>query len=165
MITALEGCGGQRHAPAAFYPGKDPVPIVPEAVWAPGPVWTSEENLVPTGIRSPDRPAHSQSLYRLSYRAHNNNYNNNNYFKCVNNYVYDYFNYRLPKLPWLLLLPLYQCLSGRCDIFCTVVAMVTTIAFVFRLTTAALVTEFTNLPAVSVATAVSKITKSRLYVV
>jgi len=27
------------------------------------------ENLVPTGIRSPDRPARSQSLYRLSYRV------------------------------------------------------------------------------------------------
>ena len=26
----------------------------------------------PTGIRSPDRPAGSQSLYRLSYRAHKN---------------------------------------------------------------------------------------------
>jgi hypothetical protein len=34
------GVGGQRHAPAAFTPGKDPVPIVQEAVWAPGPVWT-----------------------------------------------------------------------------------------------------------------------------
>jgi len=28
------------------------------------------ENLAPTGILSPDRPAISQSLYRLSYRAH-----------------------------------------------------------------------------------------------
>jgi hypothetical protein len=46
---------GQRHAPAALYPGKDPVPIVQEAGWAPGPVWTGAENLVPTGIRSPDR--------------------------------------------------------------------------------------------------------------
>ena len=27
------------------------------------------ENLAPTGIRSPDRPAHSESLYRLSYRG------------------------------------------------------------------------------------------------
>jgi hypothetical protein len=27
-------------------------------------------NLVPTGIRSPDRPARRQSLYRLRYRAH-----------------------------------------------------------------------------------------------
>ena len=59
---------GQRHAPAAlFTPRKDPVPIVQEAGWAPGPVWTGAENLVPTGIRSPDRPARSQSLYRLSY--------------------------------------------------------------------------------------------------
>ena len=45
-----------------FTPGKDPVPIVQEAGWAPGPVWTGEENLAPTGIRSPDRPARSQSL-------------------------------------------------------------------------------------------------------
>jgi hypothetical protein len=28
-----------------FTPGKDPVPIVQEAGWAPGPVWTSAENL------------------------------------------------------------------------------------------------------------------------
>ena len=53
-----------------FTPGKDPVPIVQEAGWAPGPVWTGAENLAPTGIRSPDRPARSQSLYRLSYPAH-----------------------------------------------------------------------------------------------
>ena len=32
----------------------------------------------PTGIRSPDLPARSQSLYRLIYPAHNNNNNNNN---------------------------------------------------------------------------------------
>jgi hypothetical protein len=61
---------GQCHVPAAFYPGKHPVPIVQEAGWAPGPVWTGAENLAPTGIRSPDRPARSQSLYRLRYPAH-----------------------------------------------------------------------------------------------
>ena len=33
----------------------------------PGPVWTSAENLVPTGIRSTDRPARSEPQYRLSY--------------------------------------------------------------------------------------------------
>jgi hypothetical protein len=33
-----------------FAPGKDPVPIVQEAVLAPGPVWTVAENLVPTGF-------------------------------------------------------------------------------------------------------------------
>ena len=40
-------------------PGKEPVPIVQEAGWAPGPVWTGAENLAPTGIRSPDRPVRS----------------------------------------------------------------------------------------------------------
>ena len=30
-----------------FTPGKDPVPIVQEAGWAPGPVWTNAENLAP----------------------------------------------------------------------------------------------------------------------
>ena len=53
-----------------FTPGKDPVPIVQEAGWAPGQVWTGAENLAPTGIRSPDRPARNQSLYRLRYPAH-----------------------------------------------------------------------------------------------
>jgi hypothetical protein len=62
---------GQRHASAALCPGKDPVPIVQEAGWAPGPVCTDAENLDPTGIRSLDRPARSQSLYRLRYPAHN----------------------------------------------------------------------------------------------
>ena len=53
-----------------FTPGKDRVHIVQEAGWAPEPVWTSAENLAPTGIRFPDRPAISQSLYRLNYPAH-----------------------------------------------------------------------------------------------
>ena len=52
-----------------FTAGKDPVPIVQEAGWAPGPVWIGVENLASTGIRSPDRPARSQSLYRLRYPA------------------------------------------------------------------------------------------------
>jgi hypothetical protein len=33
----------------------------------PGPVWTSAENLAATGIRSPDRPARTQSTHRLRY--------------------------------------------------------------------------------------------------
>jgi len=55
---------------------KDPVPTVQEAGWDPGPVWTGAENLVPTGNRSPDRPARSQSLYRLSYTDHVNSVKN-----------------------------------------------------------------------------------------
>jgi hypothetical protein len=51
-------------------PGKDAVPFVQEAGRAPSSVWTGAENLTHTGIRSPDRPAGSQSLYLLSYPAH-----------------------------------------------------------------------------------------------
>jgi hypothetical protein len=43
---------------------RDPVLIVQEAGWAPGPVWTGAENLSPTGIRSPDLPARSDYLLR-----------------------------------------------------------------------------------------------------
>ena len=63
LTSALDGVGGQRHAPSALPPGKDPVPIVQEAEWASGPVWTGAENITPIGIRSPDRPARSESLY------------------------------------------------------------------------------------------------------
>ena len=66
--------GGQRHAtprhatPRPLYPReRDPVPIVQEAEWPPGPVWTGTDNLAPTGIRSPDPTARSESLYRLLY--------------------------------------------------------------------------------------------------
>ena len=60
-ITALFNLG-------VFYPqGRDRVSVVQEAGWIPGPVWTGVENLALTGIRSPDRPARSESLYRLSY--------------------------------------------------------------------------------------------------
>ena len=67
LTSALDGVDGQRHAPAALPPGKDTVPIVEEVGWASEPVCTSAENLAPTRIRSPDRPARSESLYRLRY--------------------------------------------------------------------------------------------------
>jgi hypothetical protein len=53
------GVGGQRHALAAFTPGKEPVPIVQEAGWPSEPVWTGAENLALTSILSPDLPARS----------------------------------------------------------------------------------------------------------
>jgi len=57
LTSALDGGGWSTSRPGRFTPGKDPVPIVQEAGWAPGPVRTGAENLAPTGIRSPDRPA------------------------------------------------------------------------------------------------------------
>jgi len=47
------GVSGQRYAPAAFVPGKDPVPIVQEAGWAPGSVWIGAENLATPGFDPP----------------------------------------------------------------------------------------------------------------
>jgi hypothetical protein len=42
---------GQRHAPTDLPPGKTQyVPIVKEAGWAPGPVWTGAENVAPPGF-------------------------------------------------------------------------------------------------------------------
>jgi len=52
-----------------FTPGKDPVPILQEAGWALGPVWTGGKSR-PHRDSIPDRPGRSQLLYRLSYRAH-----------------------------------------------------------------------------------------------
>jgi hypothetical protein len=59
-------------------PGKDPAPIIQEAGWAPGPVWTGAENLALTRIRSLDRPACSQLLYQLSHWAY--------YMVCICSY-------------------------------------------------------------------------------
>jgi len=68
---ALERGEGSASRPGcSLPPWKDPVPIVQEAGWAPGPVWTGVENLAPTGIWSPDRTACSQSLYWLRYLDH-----------------------------------------------------------------------------------------------
>jgi len=54
-----------------FTLGKDPVPIVQEAGWAPGPVWTGGKSRLHRDS-IPDRPGRSQSLHRLSYPAHYN---------------------------------------------------------------------------------------------
>ena len=48
-----------------FTPGKDPVPILQEAGWAPGQVWTDGKSR-PHRDPIPDRPACSQSLTELS---------------------------------------------------------------------------------------------------
>ena len=66
MTSALRW-GSAAPRPGLFTPGKDPVLIAQDAGWAQGPVWTGAENLTPTGIRSPDRPARSESLHWLSY--------------------------------------------------------------------------------------------------
>jgi hypothetical protein len=68
MTSALDGVGGQNQAPAAFAPGKDPVPIVQYAGWAPGTVWIGAENLSPHRDSIPG----PSSLWRVAIPAHVN---------------------------------------------------------------------------------------------
>jgi len=69
MTAALEGGEWSAAHPGCFTPGKEPVPILQEAGWAPGPARTGGKYR-PHRDSIPDRPARSQSLYRLSYPAH-----------------------------------------------------------------------------------------------
>ena len=84
-----------------FTPRKDPVPILQEAGWAPGPVWTGGKSR-PHWDMIPDRPARSQSLYRLSYRAHirrNIRKRNNTKKQYKQHTTQEIQVYRLPKHP------------------------------------------------------------------
>jgi hypothetical protein len=65
LTSALDWVDGQPHAPAASPQGKRTGNHFVGGCVAPGPVWTGAENFAPTGIGSPDRPARSESLYRL----------------------------------------------------------------------------------------------------
>jgi hypothetical protein len=67
LISALYGGCSQCHIPAALPPGKRLVRILKDLGLDRAPVWTCEENFAPTGIRYPVSPAHSKSLFRLSY--------------------------------------------------------------------------------------------------
>ena len=66
---ALDVGGWSTPRPGCFTPRKDPVPIVQEAGWAPGPVWTGAQNLAPhrysiPGPSSPYRVAIPTELSR-----------------------------------------------------------------------------------------------------
>ena len=66
LTSTLEGVGGQRHARASPPLRERSGTHCIEGWVGPGPVWTGVENLARSGIRSPDRPACSESQYRLS---------------------------------------------------------------------------------------------------
>jgi hypothetical protein len=61
LISVLDGSRWSQRRLDRFTPGNDPVPTVQEAGWAPGLVWMGAENLTPSEIRPPDRPAPSES--------------------------------------------------------------------------------------------------------
>ena len=61
------GVGGLLHAPAALPPGNRPGTHCTGGWVGPRAGLDGCEKSRPTGIRSPDRPARSESLYRLHY--------------------------------------------------------------------------------------------------
>jgi len=76
----VDGGGWSTPRLGRFTLGIAAIPIVEEGGWTPGPVWTGAENLAPTGVGSPERPARSESLYRLSY--HGPHFRHNKKAKC-----------------------------------------------------------------------------------
>ena len=85
------GVGGQRHAPTALPPGKTRYTLYRRLgglQGRSGRLWKLSPP--PTGIRSPDRPARSELLYRLSYPGPKFKLNfieNNNFVKTVTQQV------------------------------------------------------------------------------
>ena len=73
MTAALEGGEWSAARPGRnLPPGKDPVTILQEAGWAPGPACRGGKSR-PHRDSILERPARSQSLYRPSYQAHSSN--------------------------------------------------------------------------------------------
>ena len=71
MTTALEGGEGSASRPGrSLPPGKSRYPLYSRLGGPQGRSWQVRKVSPPTGIRSPDRLARSQSLYRLCYPAH-----------------------------------------------------------------------------------------------
>jgi hypothetical protein len=71
MTTALEGGEGSASRPGrSLPPGKTRYPLYRRLGGPQGRYGQVRKLSPPIGIRSPDRPARSQSLYRLSYPAH-----------------------------------------------------------------------------------------------
>jgi len=73
---------------------RDAILIVQETGWALGPIWMGPENLTTTRVRTPDRPARGDSLYKVHYpgqqinttfftKTRKNNDDNNNTKRCV----------------------------------------------------------------------------------
>ena len=75
MTSALEGGEWSAARPGrTFPPGKDPVPILQEAGWAPGPVWTGGKSrphqdffllLLVSFIHACGAAAHSENMTKI----------------------------------------------------------------------------------------------------
>ena len=79
LTSARDGSGWSTPRSGCFTPGKETQYLLYRGWVVPGPTQMSAENCSPTEIRSPDRPARSESLYRLSYLGPQNK----RQIKCV----------------------------------------------------------------------------------
>jgi hypothetical protein len=86
MTTAIEGGEGSasRHG-RSLLPGKTRYPLYRRLSGPQGRSRQVRKISPPTGIRSPDRPARSQSLYQLRYPVHKHNLNAEFYQHRVDN--------------------------------------------------------------------------------
>jgi hypothetical protein len=89
LSSALDVVGGERHAPAVL-PRERPGAHYKGGWFVLGPVWTGAEKLSSTGIRSLDRLARGESLYRLRYPGP---YIYIYIYMCVYIYIYIYICY------------------------------------------------------------------------
>jgi hypothetical protein len=67
LTSALDGVCVQHYTPAVLPPVKNRYPLYRKLGGPQSRSWRVWKNLIPTRIRSPDRPACSQSIYRLGY--------------------------------------------------------------------------------------------------
>jgi hypothetical protein len=75
LTSGLDGGGWLTHRSGRFTPRKKPGTHLTGDWVGPGPVWTHAEILASTGIRSPDRPAGSETLSRLAKEQRKYHYN------------------------------------------------------------------------------------------
>jgi len=67
LTSAVAGGGWSTPRPGRLPTGKTPYPLYRKLDGPQGRFWAGPENLALTGVHSPDRPAHRESLYRLNY--------------------------------------------------------------------------------------------------
>jgi len=79
MTAALEGDEWSAVRPGrSLHPRKDTVPIVQEAGWAPGPVWTGGKSLPPPGFDPGPSSPQSVAIPTELPDPHNNDSGGNN---------------------------------------------------------------------------------------
>jgi hypothetical protein len=100
LTSVLDSVGGQSHAPAPITPGKTRCPLYRRLGGPKGRSGQVRKISPPTGIRSPDPPGRSESLYRLSYPGHRACYQKL-YFVILVIKTFCFWPFWIAFLPWM----------------------------------------------------------------